>query len=222
MAEDPTLPAFWDERYAAHRTPWDQGGVPAATTRFLAAHPGAGARVLIPGCGSGHELEAFARAGYAVTAIDLSAAAVEQTRRRLGPRLASTVIQGDFFTHDFKDAPFDLVYERTFLCALPPELWPKIATRTAALLKPGGMLAGIYYFGDKDDGPPFGLEAPEPAALFDRDFALVTDEPVPPSESLPLFAGRERWQERRKRDARKAGGPADPGRSLRSAQIRTH
>jgi hypothetical protein len=116
----------------------------------------------------------------------------------VGPRLADSVIEGDFFTHDFAAAPFDLVYERTFLCALPPELWPKIIARTAALLKPGGTLAGIYFFGEKDDGPPFGLAPEEPAKLFNREFVLVADEPIAAAESLPIFSGRERWQERRR------------------------
>jgi SAM-dependent methyltransferase len=197
----PTRPDFWETRYAANRTPWDFGAVPAALQRYLAAHPGANSNlhVLIPGCGSGYEIAAFAGAGYRVTAIDFSPTAVAHARANVGPALAECVVEGDFFTHDFAAAPFDLVYERTFLCALPPELWPKIVARTAALLKPGGVLAGIYFFGDKDDGPPFGLAADEPPQLFDDRFIRVADAPVPPAESLPLFAGRERWQERRRK-----------------------
>lgn len=199
MDEPPTDRAFWDSRYLSGRTPWDQGGVPAALARYLAAHPGRGARVLIPGCGAGREIAAFAAGGYAVTAIDISPPAVAQARVRVGPALAGHVLEGDFFACSFDSTPFDLVYERTFLCALPSDRWPRIAERTAALLKPGGTLAGLYFFGDKDDGPPFGLAPDEAARLFDPDFDLVVDEPVPPAESLPLFAARERWQERRRR-----------------------
>jgi SAM-dependent methyltransferase len=198
MTDRPTDPRFWNERYASSRTPWDLGGVPAALMRFLAKHPGHGKRVLIPGCGSGYEVAPFAHAGYAVTAIDFSPPAVARARARLGPTLGDHVVEGDFFSHDFADAPFDLVYERTFLCALPPELWPKIIARTASLLKPGGTLAGLYFFGEKDDGPPFGLAPGEPAKLFGPQFVMVADEPVPAAESLPLFAGHERWQERRR------------------------
>ena len=198
MNEEPTKPEFWNQRYDAARTPWDLGAVPPALTRYLAAHPGRGQRVLIPGCGSGYEVVAFADAGYVVTAIDFSPPAVAQARANLGPALAARVVEGDFFACDFADAPFDLVYERTFLCALPPDLWPKIVARTAALLRPGGALAGIYFFGDKDDGPPFGLAPGEPESLFRGQFGLVADQPIPAAESLPMFAGRERWQERRR------------------------
>lgn len=194
----PVQPAFWDQRYQSGRTPWDMQGTPPALARYLARHPGRGERVLIPGCGSGHEIVAFAAAGYAVTAIDFSPPAAARARASAGPRLAETVVEGDFFTYDFPAAPFDLIYERTFLCALPPALWPKVVARTAALLKPGGALAGIYYFGEKEDGPPFGLAPEEPAGLFAPGFVLVADQPIPAAESLPIFAGKERWQERRK------------------------
>jgi hypothetical protein len=69
MSENPAAPDFWNERYAAGRTPWDQCGVPAALARFLARSSGGGARVLIPGCGTGYEIVAFAGAGYEVTAL---------------------------------------------------------------------------------------------------------------------------------------------------------
>lgn len=198
----PSDPAFWDARYLAQRTPWDYGRVPLALTRWLASHPGRGATVLIPGCGSGYEIIAFAAAGWRVTALDFSPAAVARARAVVGPALAERVLRGDFFTEDFSDAPFDLIYERTFLCALPPELWPKLAERTAALLKPDGMLAGFYFFGEKEDGPPFGLMPGEDEQILGRTLMRTRDEPIPKEESLPLFAGRERWQE-----WRRASGP---------------
>ena len=199
MPDPSSQPEFWDTRYAAGRTPWDFGGVPAPLTRWLANHPGHGARVLIPGCGTGHEISAFAQAGYAVTALDFSATAIALARAQVGPALARHVHEGDFFHHDFAAAaPFDVIYERTFLCALPPARWPDLAARAAALLRPGGTLVGIIFFGGKDGGPPFGLAPGEEHSLLARDFTLVADDAIPPAESLPLFAGRERWQERRR------------------------
>ncbi|HEY1109746.1 MAG TPA: methyltransferase domain-containing protein [Opitutaceae bacterium] len=193
-----TQPEFWDSRYRSGTTPWDLGHVPPMLARYLAARPGRGASVLIPGCGSGYEVAAFASAGYSVTAIDFSPPAVVRARSNLPPALAERVVEGDFFTYDFSAAPFDLVYERTILCALPPALWSRIVERTASLLKPGGTLVGLYFFGEKNDGPPFGLDPEEPARLFADRFAQVDDRAVPAEESLPLFVNRERWQERRR------------------------
>jgi len=199
MTEDPTNPGFWDERYAEGRTPWDQGGVPPELARRLVARKDRGRRVLIPGCGHGHEVAAFAAAGHDVTAIDFSAAAVERARARLGTLLAPRVQVADFFTHPFAPASFDLVYERTFLCAQEPASWPRVARRTAELLRPGGALLGFYFLGAKEDGPPYGLDPEEPGAIFGNDFTLVESSPVPAGESLPLFAGREFWHEWRRR-----------------------
>lgn len=194
-------PDFWNQRYESGRTPWDQGRNLAALHRYLATHPGAGARALIPGCGTGQEIVALAEAGYEVTAIDFSPPAIARARTRVGPSLADRMVLGDFFTHDFAGAPFELIYERTFVCALPPAFWPKIVDRLASLLRPGGTLAGEYFFGDKEDGPPFGLEPAEAAQLFDRDFVLVAEAAIPAHESQPLFTGRERWQERRRKES---------------------
>ena len=204
MLESPTHPDFWNTRYAAGRTPWDFGGVPKPVARFLSENSATlrrGSRVLIPGCGSGHEIKSFAAAGCDVTAIDISALAVARARREIGALKNIRIIEGDFFTEEFSAASFDLIYERTFLCALPPVLWPQMVARMAELLRPGGVLAGFYLFGEKADGPPFGLAPGEPAQLFSSKFELRRDEPVPPEESLAFFAGRERWQERTRKTA---------------------
>jgi SAM-dependent methyltransferase len=198
MPEDSAQPPFWDERYRAARTPWDFGGVPEALQRFLADTPPLG-RVLIPGCGTGHEVRAFLQAGWQVTAIDFSPAAVERVRAGLpgGARTPVDVVLGDFFTHPLPAQSFDAVYERTFLCALAPTRWSDVVRRVVEVLKPGGSWFGFYFFGDKDDGPPYGLAADEARHLFDRDFEVTQDERA--IDSLPLFVGRERWQVRQSR-----------------------
>ncbi|MEY4940964.1 MAG: Thiopurine S-methyltransferase [Verrucomicrobiota bacterium] len=215
MSESSLHPDFWNERYEAGIIPWDFGGVPRPLTRWLAANPGQNASVLIPGCGSGHEMVAFAAAGYQVTALDFSAAAVKRARRNLPSALGTRIVEGDFFTHVLEDAPFDVIYERTFLCALPPPLWPQMVSRAASLLKPGGRLVGLYFIGAKDDGPPFGLDPLEPGKLFDSYFNLMVDEFVPPAESVPLFSGCERWQERQRYLSPRSLLPLPPAGSTR-------
>ena len=193
-AEDSTKQEFWDTRYSTGRTPWDFGGVPSALRAFLTrAKRG---RVLIPGCGSGYEVQAFHEAGFEVTAIDFSAAAVERAAHILGP-LRRCVIKGDFFTHDFSAQDFDLIYERTFLCALPPTQWPAYARRMAELLRKGKLLAGTFWYGDETDPPPYPLTEGKAAELLADRFELTRSEPV--SDSLPVFKGMERWQEWRRK-----------------------
>ena|SRR6516162_1597441 len=125
-------PEFFDIRYAAGRMPWDYGGVQNSLKAFLNRHHGPG-HVLIPGCGSGYEIETFSSAGWDVIGIDYSAVGVARARRLLGP-LAHKVYEGDFFTHPLREAFFDLIYERTFLCTLLPDVRPQYAQRLATLI----------------------------------------------------------------------------------------
>ena len=84
------------------------------------------------------------------------------------------------------------MYERAFLCALPRRLWPSYARRLFELLRPEGRLAGFFYFDDGERGPPFGLKTGELETLLSERFDRVGDAAV--SDSISIFAGKERWQ----------------------------
>jgi len=189
-SNDSSRPEFWDVRYASGETPWDFHGVPGALKAFLKqSHPGS---ILIPGCGAAYEVRAFHEAGWTVTAIDFSPVAVANARVRLGT-LAGSVVEGDFFNHDFDGRRFDMIYERTFLCALLSRLWPAYVKRMTELLQPNGKLVGIFLYGEENDPPPYPLSPEKARELFKEKFSLVKSSPV--SDSLPIFAGKERWQE---------------------------
>jgi len=188
--DDPTDPAFWNVRFRENRTPWDAGSAPPQLERYLAGERGGG-RVLIPGCGSAYEVRSFEDNGYEVVAIDFSAAAVERAAAELGP-LSTAVILGDFFTYDFGDRRFDIVYERAFLASMPPKLWPAYAARVARLLRPGGRLIGFFAYGGRHDGPPFFLDPGELQALLGAELERVEELAV--TASVPVFENKERWE----------------------------
>lgn len=152
---------------------------------------GSGKRVLVPGCGTGYEVRAFAERGHEVLAIDFSDAALEAARRELG-KLSGRVRKDDFFT--LEEAPFDVVYERAFLCALPRRLWNDWAARMAALVRPGGVLAGFFYLDDNERGPPFGIQPGRLEEFLKKDFQLGEEMRVPAAQSLAVFQGKEVWQ----------------------------
>lgn len=193
-SRDPSQPAFWSERFDRDYKPWDSGSVPQQLQQFVAqsARPYA---TLIPGCGTGYEVACLSEAGWVVTAIDFSAAAVEAARKVLGP-WAARVRQADFF--DFVPAhPVELIYERAFFCALPPRLRADVVARWAELLPPGGVLAGFFFFGDAPKGPPFGISPAELETLMAPFFERIVDDTA--ADSLPVFEGKERWQVWRRR-----------------------
>ncbi|HWW05716.1 methyltransferase domain-containing protein [Collimonas sp.] len=190
---DPSHPDFWSERFEQDFTPWDTGGVPQALQQYVArAKPAA---TLIPGCGSGYEVAFLAEAGWDVTAIDFSSAAVDAARKVLG-KWSERVLQADFFTYQ-PQQPLGLIYERAFLCALPPARRAAIVSRWAELLPAAGTLAGFFYFDDAPKGPPFGISRVELERLLHTDFELANEQDV--TDSITVFAGKERWMEWRRR-----------------------
>jgi len=192
---DPATAEFWDLRYAARFVPWDAGRVPADFQAFVAAQP-VPLRVLVPGCGSGWEVRFLAERGWPVVGLDFSAGALAAARPVLGP-FADRVREGDVF-QPIAEEPFQLVYERAFLCALPRRLWPDWAERMAALVVPGGMLAGYFFIDAAERGPPFPLHSDDELRdLLEPAFERLEDRPV--GDSLPVFAGKERWQLWRRR-----------------------
>jgi SAM-dependent methyltransferase len=200
--QDPAAPEFWDQRFRTGVTPWDAGGVPNALREFALACGGP-RRVLIPGCGSGWEARYLAELGWDVTALDFSAGAIAAARINLGP-YGGCLVQADYFRFD-PDGAFDVIYERTFLCAMPRRMWPKYASRTFGLLRPGGLLVGFFYFSDEPKGPPFGTSAAALAMLLEPWFSQEEVRDV--DDSIPLFRGRERWEVWRRRAASCVPGP---------------
>jgi SAM-dependent methyltransferase len=184
MAQDSSRPDFWDTRYRDGVTPWDAGGVPPRLLAWLEKETSR-LRVLVPGCGSGYEVQALAERGHDVLGIDFSDAALEAAKGR-------HVRKADFF--ELREPPFDLVYERTFLCALPRRLWPDWGRKIAEVVRPGGRLAGFFYLNDNERGPPFGIDAIQLAGLRGKNFELMEEERIPAEQSVSVLAGHEVWQ----------------------------
>jgi len=194
LAQDSSKSDFWESRYRDHTTPWDAGKVPDAL-RDYTKRIKSGSRILIPGCGSAYEAGYLAENGFDVLAIDFSPAAVELAKKNLF-RFGDIVRLADFFEFDY-GRPYEVIYERAFLCALPPRMWPQYAPRMTQLLRPGGELAGFFFFRETEKGPPFGTTPEALHALLDPHFELVEDRVV--TDSIPVFQDAEHWQIWRKR-----------------------
>lgn len=189
----PEHPQFWDKRFGEGTTPWNAGGVPPTLVAFAAAHAEQ-ARVLIPGCGHAWEAAWLSQQGWDVTALDFSAAAIDAARQQLG-EWQGRLVHDDFFSFTpsiDRVGGYDLIYERAFLCALPRKLWENYGRRMHELLAPEGRLIGFFFFSDEPKGPPFGITPPEIERLLSPWFEREDDQAI--SDSIPAFAGKERWQ----------------------------
>ena len=193
MTHTPDTPQFWDRLFTKKFMPWDAAGVPAELANWLASGKTSGPRVLIPGCGHAHELDAFIRSGFCPTAIDFSTRAVCEAQKRLGSH-AHHVLSADFFSFHSEEGPFDIVYERAFLASFPRSLWQDWAHTVSNQLKPGGLLIGYFVYGDDEDRPlpPYLLREDGLDLLIGRHFTRMSR--VPASHSVPVFRGKEFWE----------------------------
>mmetsp|Transcript_22379 Transcript_22379/g.35484 ORF Transcript_22379/g.35484 Transcript_22379/m.35484 type:complete len:264 (-) Transcript_22379:377-1168(-) len=116
----------------------------------------------VPGCGRGYDAVALAEAGYTVLGLDLAPTAVEAANRYLeemngiqNPEGACSFEEGDFFGVSQR---FDVIFDYTFLCALPPELRKPWAEKMKSSLKPGGeLITLIFPICEKEGGPPYAM-----------------------------------------------------------------
>jgi len=176
----------WEERYRAGDTPWEKGIPHPVLSEWLRERPVSG-RVLVPGCGSGHDVRAIARTGAEVIGLDLAPSAIAAAENH-PPAGREKYHCGDLFLlpEDWTES-FDWIVEHTCFCALPPSRRGDYAAAAARLLKPGGRLAAVFFLNpDHDgDGPPYGCGVEELAELFSG-FRLLEER-----RNLPTFPGRE-------------------------------
>jgi len=161
--------AHWNDKYLTGNMPWDRGGISPALADWIDAGELTPCRILVPGCGRGHEVSELARHGYAVTAIDVAPAALAHLHReleRIGAQ--AELVQADALTWQ-PEHPFDAVYEQTCLCALQREHWQVYAAQLHAWLRPGGRLYALFMQTGKDGGPPFHCALESMRELFPED-----------------------------------------------------
>ena len=158
-AADPTQPAaYWETRYSEQGHRWS-GAVNATTAAVASTLPAPpDGRALDLGCGEGADAIWLAEQGWRVTAVDISATAVERgaeaaAERGLGDRL-------NWVVHDLAswstDERFDLVTVSFFHSEVDlPRI--DILRRAAEWIRPGGhLLLVTHVFESEADIPPWG------------------------------------------------------------------
>jgi len=184
----------WQTRYERNDTPWDKGIASPALTTFLEKNRIEG-RVLVPGCGRGHEVRELGMQPHtSVAGLDLSATAITQARELAAQAKFPgeiSFVEGDFFNlpANLRNS-FDWLVEHTCFCAIEPSQRPDYVLAAAAALRPGGKIFGIFYLNPGvENGPPFAVSKEELSELFDPHFSLA--EEWVPEESFPGRENRE-------------------------------
>ncbi len=179
----------WALRYAQGDTPWDKA-MPAPPLSEGIARGLFSGRMLVPGCGKGHDANALVQIpGCSVLGVDIVPEAVEAARRAyVAPGVPLEFAVADFFDPSaLYPESFDAVVEHTCFCAIDPTMREVYATSASRVLKRGGVLFGIFFINpDAGVGPPHPVTREEISRLFDPYFEPV-DEWVPKT----CFPGRE-------------------------------
>jgi len=147
----------WQKHYDDNDLAWDLG---EAANPFVCLwedkvlKPGT---LIVPGCGQGHEVIFFAERGFQVTGVDYTSGAVGLLRKTLkDKKLIANILHQDFFSLDVAhDRTYDNLLEQTFFCAIHPDQRPAYVETVSRILKPGGLLFGLFYETGEEGGPPF-------------------------------------------------------------------
>jgi SAM-dependent methyltransferase len=196
-ADLPADPVDWEARYRAGDTPWDRGAAPPLE-EFLRDHHVSG-EVLVPGCGTGHDVRLLASRGAQVIGLDFSETALAMARSH-APVAGERYEQGDLFAlPEAWAGRFDWVVEHTCFCAIPPARRADYVTAVSRVLKPGGSLLAVFFLDPGvEKGPPHGATKEEIATLFNPFFVLERE--WKPSAAFPEREGGESCQLRRKEE----------------------
>lgn len=181
---------YWQDRYSHHDTPWDIGSVSPPLRHFFDNLPDKKACILIPGAGNAYEAVYLHEQGFDnVWVCDWAPQAFEHLNAFAPDFPNERKLVADYFELDLK---VDLIVEQTFFCAIHPDLRRDYARKSAQLLKPSGILAGLLFSVDfEKEGPPFGGSAQEYEAIFSDHFDILDLSPC--SLSIGPRAGRELW-----------------------------
>ena len=170
-------PQFWDNKYIINKAKWDIGQPTPAFVEYFRSLKNKNKKILIPGCGSGHDAIFLADLGFDVYALDFSEEAINillQKRKRNNTFLHA--LNTDFFNLNEFDSAFDIVLEYTFFCAILPDKRLDYIKQVHRLLKKNGKYIGFLLPVNKDvneEGPPYGVNIDETINNFSKYFSII-------------------------------------------------
>jgi SAM-dependent methyltransferase len=187
----------WEKCYRVGDTPWDKGEAAPPLMELMERMGGevwGEGPVLVPGCGTGHDVRAIAAVGVEVVGVDIAPSAVEAARG-CGVVGREVYEVGDFLGEGWPGGRrYSAMWEHTCYCAIPPERRRDYAGAAARALEVGGLLAGVFYLepwdeGEEREGPPHGVTVEELVECFSPWFEWM--EGWVPGRAYPGREGKE-------------------------------
>ena len=166
---------FWNQIYQTETTPgWDLEAPSPVLKDVLPQIKLNKSRIAVLGCGSGQDAAYLAQQGHIVTGFDFSSEAIERAQSAFHHIHNLNFVHADVFTlppHFFNQ--FDVVFEHTCYCAIPPEKRDDLVKVWKKLLTENGYLLGVFFAWDHPKGPPYGSTEWEIRERLKRDFQFL-------------------------------------------------
>ena len=182
---------FWQQRWASNQIGFHAEVThPQLIQHWPSLGLAPGSRVFVPLCGKSLDLVWLRAQGHPVVGVELSPIAIEAffAERQLTPVLTQdgpftryaaggyTVFCGDYFaTTATRLGPFDAVYDRAALIALPPTLRPDYARHLGTLARSAArvLLITVQYAPEQVTPPPFAVDDSEVLTSYGTDWQVA-------------------------------------------------
>jgi len=191
----------WDNMYETNNDKWDIGITNPAfieSEKLIKRH----SKILVPGCGRGHDAIYLASKNHSVTALDFSKCATSHISKALiNDSININIYNQDFFTFDNRsNINYDYIFEYTFFCAIEPTRRLEYVKKCYNLLQPKGKMIAVFLpivINETDDSPPFKVTPDEIRLLFSDLFKInILTKNI---NSIPQRKGNEFYVEMSKR-----------------------
>ena len=167
---------YWEGRYQTGEMTWEKGAPSPGLEDFLAAHPVLPrGSVAVPGCGTGHDVRAWARTGFEAWGFDFAPSAIALSEEKTRAAGLTAQFQRSDFLAEPPPQVFDWIFEHTLFCAIEPRQRDEYVAAVLRWLKPGGQFLAVYYLIPDENGPPFGTTREEIERRFSPHFDKFAD-----------------------------------------------
>ena len=200
--------SYWQSRWKKDKTGFHMpGGYPGLRAHWHALDLPDQPKILVPLCGKTEDLLYLESQNGIVTGVEISEKAVieffEEHNRTFSVREKGgfniyqsgsiELWQGDFMKFPAPDAPFDLIYDKAALVALPLEKRPSYADHLSTCAGSTGqiLLHHFIYPQKQMTGPPFSVGSEEVEKYFSERYRIYTlEEQILSSDLFPPFQRR--------------------------------